>query len=180
MSGLQSRKPTRLKNYDYSSPGAYFLTICVKDMRCLLSSVVGADDPGGPHVCLTDRGTIVADILEKAETYYPDIRIDKYVIMPNHVHILLRVVRDPGAPRSSPPTNADGDPGAPGSSPPTNAVSKYVTALKKFTNRAFGENLWQRGFHDHIIRDDTDYLRRWQYIDENPKKWSMGKDEYYA
>ena len=165
MSGLQSRKPTRLKNYDYSSPGAYFLTICVKDMRCLLSSVVGADDPGGPHVCLTYRGTIVADVLEKTETHYPDIRIDKYVIMPNHVHILLRVVRDPGAPRSSPPTNA---------------VSKYVTALKKFTNRAFGENLWQRGFHDHIIRDDTDYLRRWQYIDENPKKWSMGKDEYYA
>ena len=225
MSGLQSWKPTRLKNYDYSSPGAYFLTICVKDMRCLLSSVVGADDPGGPHVCLTDRGTIVADILEKAETYYPDIRIDKYVIMPNHVHILLRVVRDPGAPGSSPPANADSDPGAPGSSPPTNAegvsgapgsspptnadgdpgapgssppanaegvsgaprsspptnaVSKYVTALKKFTNRAFGENLWQRGFHDHIIRDDTDYLRRWQYIDENPKKWSLGKDEYYA
>ena len=55
-----------------------------------------------------------------------------------------------------------------------------MTALKKFTNKAYGENIWQRSFHDHIIRDEKDYDTRWQYIDENPKKWLMGKDEYYA
>lgn len=96
---------------------------------------------------------------------YADVRIDNYVIMPNHVHLLLTLCGRDGAPRSSPPTNT---------------LSNFVTALKKFTNKAYGENIWQRSFHDHIIRDQKDYNARWQYIDENPKKWLMGKDEYYA
>ena len=55
-----------------------------------------------------------------------------------------------------------------------------MTAFKKYSEKAAGCTIWQRGFYDHIIRDDDDYRLHWQYIDENPKKWSMGKDAYYG
>ena len=66
------------------------------------------------------------------------------------------------------------------SSTPTNLISKFVSAFKKFTNKEADANLWQRGFHDHIIRNEEDLYYHIQYINENPKKWIMGKDEYYA
>ena len=143
---MQNRKPNRLEGYDYSARGAYFVTMCVKDRRRLLSDIVGADDPGGPIVRLSYGGEIVERNLQ--------IMREIYAIC--------------------------GEDGAPRSSPPTNTLSIFITALKKFTNKAYGENIWQRSFHDHIIRDQKDYNARWQYIDENPKKWIMGKDEYYA
>ena len=90
------------------------------------------------------------------------------MIMPNHIHLLISV-------------NSESESGgALRASPPTNKVSNFVTALKKFTSKEIGENIWQRGFHDHIIRDEEDYLTRWQYIDENPQKWMIGKDKYYS
>ena len=162
---MPNRKPTRLSGYDYSGRGAYFVTLCSQNRRCILSAVVGADDPGGPRVRLSPCGEIVEHNLQIMREIYQDIQIDNYVIMPNHVHLLLTLCGRDGAPRSSPPTNT---------------LSNFVTALKKFTNKAYGESIWQRSFHDHIIRDQKDYNARWQYIDENPKKWLMGKDEYYA
>ena len=141
------------------------MTLCVQNHRCILSDIVGADDHGGPRVRLFSAGENVERNLKIMREIYADVRIDNYVIMPNHVHLLLTLCGRDGAPRSSPPTNT---------------LSNFVTALKKFTNKAYGENIWQRSFHDHIIRDQKDYNARWQYIDENPKKWLMGKDEYYA
>lgn len=166
---MRERKPNRLAGYDYSGNGSYFITICVKDRRCVLSEIVGADDPGGPRVSLASHGAIVEQNLSVMREIYPNVRLDNYVIMPNHLHILLTIQHEETA----------GE-GAPRSSPPTSTLSNYVTALKKFTNKAYGENIWQRSFHDHIIRSEDDYLSRWQYIEENPKKWVMGKDEYYA
>ena len=162
MSEDNKRKAMRLRNYDYSSNGAYFITVCVKDMKRVLSDVVGADDLGSPQIRLTKYGRIVENNILKMNGIYSNVNVDTYVVMPNHIHFILSV------------TN-----GAPGSSPPTNTVSKFVTALKKFTNKEIGKKIWQRGFYDHIIRNDEDYNVRSRYIEENPAKWLLMKDEYY-
>ena len=71
--------------------------------------------------------------------------------------------------------------GASGSPLPTNSkLSRHIGTLKRFCNQQIGANIWQTGFHDHIIRNEEDYLHHLQYIEENPRKWLIGKDEYYA
>ena len=164
---LPKRKPNRLRSYDYSTVGAYFITICVQDMRCILATVETNGTPETAHVALSSIGETVKRTLHGINTHYRMIRLDHFIIMPNHVHLLLSV------------NEADPD-GAPGSSPPTNTLSACITAFKKYSENAVGCKIWQRGFHDHIIRDDDDYRLHWQYIDENPKKWSTGKDAYYG
>ena len=95
---------------------------------------------------------------------YPDVNIEKYVIMPNHVHILFTISNDQH--------------GAPGSSRPTQMVPRIIAAIKRFSNRDAGKQLWQDSYHDHIIRDDNDFLNHWRYIDDNPVKWA--EDKYYS
>ena len=138
------RKSPRLKNYDYSQNGAYFLTVCSINRECIFSRIV-ADRVVG----------IVDRYIRKIPEVYGGITVDNYVIMPNHVHILLAVG------------------GVPGSARPT--VSRVVSALKRFSNRDAGEAMWQASFYDHVVRGVGDYLTRWNYIDENPARWYYGK-----
>ncbi len=167
MEKLPNRKPNRLHCYDYSSVVAYFVTVCVQDMRCILAEVEADDTPESARVVLSGTGESVNGILSHINAYYRGIRLDHFVVMPNHVHLLISV------------TEKEQD-GAPRTSPPTNALSSFVTGFKKFSEKAAGRKIWQRSFHDHIIRNDDDYRLHWQYIDENPKKWIMGKDAYYG
>ena len=104
--------------------------------------------------------------LQKIPTAYPNITMHHSLIMPNHVHLLLSV--DVGEHTVK---------GAPRSSRPTQLVPRMITALKRFTNQDMKTDLWQDGFHDHIIRNEADYLRIWAYIDQNPAKWR--EDCYY-
>ena len=155
---LPVRKANRLPEYDYASPGAYFVTICTRDRQCLLSRVtVGADARGGPQLQLTDEGKIVERYILSAERMN-GFHVDSYVVMPNHVHILLRI--DDGPPRASAPT-----------------VSDAVGALKRLVNRSLGRNIWQRSFHEHVIRNANDYREIAEYIDANPAGWA--EDRYY-
>ena len=158
------RKDTRLKEYDYNTNGSYFITICVKGKECLLSHIVGGGVLDAPKIYLSDYGIIVDKQIQEMNSIYNDIQAEKYVIMPNHLHILLRV--QSGSSRTPTPTNS--------------LVSRFVSTLKRFTNKQFGSNIWQRSFHDHIIRNEEDYFLHMQYIDENPSKWLLGKDEYYV
>ena len=162
---LPKRKPIRLPAYDYSSPGAYFVTICTHDRRCLLSRItVGADALGGPSLQWTDTGKIVEQYI--LSTYrMPGFRLDKYVVMPNHIHMILRIDSDAASPDSGPPR----------ASAPT--VSDAVGALKRLVNRSLGKNIWQRSFHEHVIRNENDYREIWEYIDANPAKWA--EDRYF-
>ena len=163
----KSRKLPRLNKYDYSSNGKYFVTICVKDMKCVLSSVVGSGDPDAPQVLLKEYGAVVEENIKTMNSIYSDIVAEKYVIMPNHIHIIISI-------------ESANFSGASGSPLPTNSkLSQYIGTLKRFCNKQIGANIWQTGFYDHIIRDEEDYLNHIQYIDENPKKWVLGKDKYY-
>ena len=160
------RKPTRLFGYDYSSPGAYFITICTKERKCILSRIVGGDVLGAPtHVELLAVGKILHKYINQMNSFYKNVSVDKYVIMPNHIHLILSVAEE-GASRTSPPTRQH------------SVISGFVSTLKRFCNKECGENIWQRSFHDHIIRGDKDYQKIWEYIDTNAVKWK--EDIFFA
>ena len=88
---LPKRKPTRLKGYDYSTPGMYFLTICVKDRKQLLGKIVGCGDFDTPQMILFEYGQILEKHIKLMNEKYSHINVDKYVIMPNHIHLLLTI-----------------------------------------------------------------------------------------
>ena len=202
------RKGIRLPAYDYSSEGAYFVTVCTDGKRRILSELptVGADSvrpyalsgsangadnsicshalPGATVVAddsvrhhvltgatvaagdsvrptvptiLTPIRKIIEDCILSLPLHNHGIRLDKYVVMPNHIHLLLRFVPAEGG-QSRPP------------------LQKVMQSLKSVTTRKCWEfgisKLWQRSFYDHVIRNETDYLKIWQYIEENPLRWS--------
>ena len=150
---LPKSKRLRLQGYDYSSEGCYFLTICTEHRRNLLSTVVGGDDLGAPkEIKLKPYGKIVEKYILSMEKAYDTIKIENYIIMPNHIHLLI-LIDTYGLPRSSAPT-----------------ISNVVTAFKKFVNRDCKRNIWQRGYIDHIIRNQADYENHWNYIEYNAMK----------
>ena len=106
---------------------------------------------------------IVADkYIKQMNGFYENISVDQYVIMPNHIHILLFVCEG-GSPRTSTPTKQ------------TSTVSHFISTFKRFCNKEYGENIWQRGFHDHVIRGREDYEEIVKYIYENPARWYYDK-----
>ena len=162
---LQKRKPTRLKGFDYSTMGAYFITICTQNRRKILSRIVGVDVLGDPkNVELLPYGKIADKYINQMNDFYENIIVDGYVIMPNHIHIMLCVFEG-GSPRTSTPTRQ------------TSTVSHFVSTFKRFCNNDYGENIWQRHFNDHIIRNRQDYEEHIKYIYENPIRWHY--DELY-
>ncbi len=159
---LPKRKPNRLPEYDYSTPGAYFITICVEKKQCLLGNIVGGGALDAPKVRLTPFGKIVEKYILSGNRV-PNVRVDKYVIMPNHIHLLLFV-------------DCDGTSWAPS---PTNAViPHFVSTFKRFCHKEAGKRFFQRSYHDHIIRGDEDYAKIWEYIDNNPARWQ--EDCFYC
>ncbi len=177
---LAQRKDLRLKQYDYSSKGAYFVTICIKDRKRILSNIikpavgVGAHDdplipqPLIPRVQLTRIGGIVQKYLLSSENI-SGVKIDRYVIMPDHIHVMIFLYPDEYA------TRKDGSSRAP---TPTNEMLPHiVSTFKRFCNKKIGDNIFQRGYIEHIVRDRADYEARIKYIYENPIRWYY--DELY-
>ncbi len=167
---LPQRKNTRLWGFDYNTPGAYFITICTKNKLKILSHIVGGDvldAPFGdvPQVKLTQYGKTADKYLRQLNDFYADIEIDNYVIMPNHIHVMLLVLKN-GASRTSPPTRQHA------------SVSRFVSTFKRFCNKEYGKNMWQVSFNDHIIRNHEDYENHLKYIYENPGHWYS--DELYT
>ena len=150
----QSRKHNRLENYDYSQNGAYFVTICTQDRKPVLSTIVGDGFPVPKPI-----GKISEEYIRWIAEKYPNVTVDRYVIMPDHIHILLRI---------------DGT----GNPSPTigNVVGWYKYQVTKQANLLLnkpGEKLFQRSYYDHVIRNQQDYDEIWQYIENNPRKWLM-------
>ena len=159
---LPKRKSTRLKNYDYNTPGAYFITICTKDRKQILSQIcVGDGVLDVPENKLTFYGKVAKKHITAMSNFYENISVDKYVIMPNHIHLLIQIKSSSvnGSSRTPNPTN--------------NEVSRFVSTFKRFCNKEYGKNIWQRLSNDHIIRNQKDYERIWTYIDINPIKWEQ-------
>jgi len=150
---LPKRKRTRLKDYDYSQNGAYFVTICTKDKEKLLSEIiVGEGLCALPQNNLSPIGKEIENCIKHINNNYDNVVIDKYVIMPNHIHLI--VMLDDSGGHGNPP------------------LQNIIGQLKSFTTNKYKKQLWQRSFHDHIIRGGKDYQEIWQYIDTNPVKWT--------
>lgn len=151
------RKQLRLNGYDYSQNGAYFVTVCTKDKRRILSKIVGDGLCAVPKTELTNIGEFVEKSIQFINSY-PDICVDKYVVMPNHIHIIISIYNEKYG-------KADID------------IPEIIRRFKSYTTKLFGDELWQRSYHDHIIRGQQDYDETWQYIDENPLRWFIKNNE---
>jgi len=160
---LPERKRNRLKDFDYSTSGAYFITICTHERKKMLSNIVGGDVLDAPKkVDLLPYGAIAEKYIIKMSDFYDEIKVDKYVIMPNHIHMII-FVSESGASRTSPPTKQH------------SSISQFVSTFKRFCNKEFGKNVWQRSFYDHVIRDREDYEEIAKYIRDNPARWFYDK-----
>jgi putative transposase len=162
-SNKRHRRSIRLRDYDYAQAGAYFITICVHDRRCLFGDVVDGE------MRLNELGLIVTECWGDLPNHYPHIELDIFVVMPNHVHgiVILKdgLGVDVGAGLKPAPTNR-------------HALPEIIRGLKTFSSRRINQQrktpglpVWQRNYYEHIIRnqDDLDHTR--QYILDNPAKW---------
>jgi len=162
----------RLKEYDYSQCGSYFITFCVESRHNLLGKVfVGSGFHARPYVELSKLGIAVQKTIEYIRNSNKNVEIPSYVIMPNHVHMLITL----NTIKNKTPSVGHGSP----------TLQSIVGRIKSYTTKQWNEirstqhqTFWQDSFHNHIIRNEDDYLRHWQYIDNNPAKWA--EDDYYV
>ena len=162
MGELPRRKANRLAGYDYSQPGCYFVTICTKGREHLFwdrfDGGVGAAFGRPP---LSQKGLTVEQEIRTLSATYSMVTVPKYVVMPNHVHLLIRIEsKEDGRPKAAP------------------TLGCIINQFKGAVTKRVGYPIWQKGYHDHIIRTDADYLRVWDYMDTNPAKWR--EDCYYT
>lgn len=167
---LHKRKHPRLKEYDYSQNGCYFVTICVKNRAPLLGAIpVGRDDHIPPSIDLSAIGLIADRFIQSISTTYKNFTIDKYVIMPNHIHLLITIAnqsKEIGEIKSSPVIEAN-----------RTKIQTVIRSFKTMLSKQIGHSIWQDSFYDHVIRDEADCQSTWDYIDNNPGKWQ--EDELF-
>ena len=154
----QNRKRIRLENFNYASAGAYFITVCTKDRSTILWENVGADIIRPENVPLSAIGKIADRAIRQIPVHYENISVDKYCIMPDHIHLILSI--------------HSGDSGRMISAP---TVSTVVGSMKRWVSKQAGRPIWQRSFYDHGIRNQRDYDEIWEYIENNPLKYALNR-----
>ena len=173
---LPYRKSIRLKNYDYSSNGYYFVTICTQNREKLFGEIVGATLCGRPN----NPDKVIVKWLLELENKFKGVKIDEYIVMPNHIHFIIK--------RTGDHTGSTGDhTGSTGDhtgSPllrdiigwfKTMSTNEYIAGVKDGRFMPFKGHLWQRNYYEHIIRNYDDYIYIAEYIQNNPLKWEEDK-----
>jgi len=152
------RKQNRLPEFDYSTATAYFITVCTENRRNLFWEKVEAIIDRPQNAPLTSLGKLTEQGIRNIEIIYDSVSVDHFVIMPDHIHLLLRI-------------RSDGD----GRSMIAPTVSNIIRQMKGFVSKRSKESVWQKGFYDHVIRGESDYAEIWNYIENNPIKWTADK-----
>lgn len=164
---IHHRRSIRLPNYDYTCPGAYFVTVCVQNRECLFGDVVGGS------VQLNEWGRMVHDEWLRTETLRSNVRLYAFVVMPNHFHAIVTIDEfRRGTARRAPTTERFGRPVS-GSLP--TIMRAFKSAATKRINRlrtSPGVPVWQRNYYERIIRDDGEIHRIREYIAANPTHWA--------
>jgi REP element-mobilizing transposase RayT len=167
---------TRLQGYDYSLPGAYFVTACTRNRECLFSDI----DNG--QIVLNELGKIVLDCWNDLPNHYSDIILDAFVVMPNHIHGIIGIdngigIVETGFKPVSTPASANTTTKLDKHN--NHGLSEFVRALKTFSSRRIntyrqtpGYQVWQSRFHEHIIRGEEELTRIREYIVNNPQRWA--------
>lgn len=172
----------RLPGWDYSSHGCYFVTVCTKERNCILSKIVNGD------IVLTPVGCIVGQEFRITEKIRPNVSIDEYAVMPNHIHAIIRIgLSDVETPRCG-VSNSEFVPTQSGETPQRGVSTKEpqkprqdslgsiighikTSITKRARHLGYHSPLWQPRFHDHVIRDETEYHLIRRYIQDNPANW---------
>jgi REP element-mobilizing transposase RayT len=169
------RRSIRLKGFDYRSTGAYFVTICTFKRLCLFGEV--ADDA----VMLTAVGRIVESGWRAIPAFFPQVNLGLFIVMPNHLHGII----DLEDVRAKHPHAADASPLHRSRPKGTGrgSVSAVMQSFKATAARRVRSipgmddlRLWQRGFHDHVVRNAEDLDRIRRYIEENPLRWALDEE----
>ena len=150
------RKRNRLENFDYSQPNVYLITICTENREHLFGVVDARNDP--PATVLSPLGELVERAILGIEDHYSNTNLITYSILPNHLHLLLQL-NETDAPN-----------------PPS--VSRIIKQMKEYITKTWGRNVWQKGFHDEVIRNEKHFQEAWDYVTYNPAKWEA--DQYYV
>ncbi len=161
------RKSIRLKGYDYTREGAYYVTLCTQNKKCIFGKVVEE------RTELNDLGKVVAGSWKWLARRYSYVELDEWIVMPNHFHGIL-LIRAAGGSRTAPTAS---DPVQ--RSRKIKPLGRLIGAFKTVSSTRIsqlsslsGSEVWQRDFYDHVIRDRADLLRIRQYIQENPMLWT--------
>jgi REP element-mobilizing transposase RayT len=175
---LPQRKLQRLTNYNYSQNGAYFLTICTQNRLPLFGAIEN------DNMILNSAGKMVFEKFFEISEFYQDIIIDKFTVMPNHLHAIM-IIDHSGTTQL---TLSQSDMLT--MSFPTLSLSEYIQRFKTLTTKLyidgvksgeyppFDKKIWQKSYHDHVIRNEQGYKKIWEYIDTNPLKWQ--EDLYFV
>lgn len=160
---LPQRKNLRLRDFDYSQAGYYFITICTANKRHVFGQIINGT------MVLNEFGNVTSSCIEEIPNHIENTIIDKYVVMPNHIHLIL-IVQDINSSSEEKPlsfieTSKQIVP---------KAIQQFKASVTRNTKMA---GLWQSRYYDHIIRNEPEYLKIWEYIETNPLKWEL--DTYY-
>ena len=154
MSEIPKRKQIRIEDYDYSAPGAYFVTICTANREKILWKDGRFELCSPAKIVLSNAGMIVCKEIEKLNTIYNAVSVDTFCIMPDHIHLLLVIHTDADGRTQFAPT-----------------ISRVVKQFKGAITKQIGRSIWQKSFHEHGIRNQQDYDEIWRYIENNPLKY---------
>jgi putative transposase len=164
MKEFSTRKRIRLENHDYSQAGSYFITVCSIQGELLFGDILV-----GQGLCscrLSSIGTVIDHQINELKNRFANIKISKYIIMPNHIHMIISISE--GRQEQSP---------CPKIGDIVCMLKSRTTKLSNQRDNMQGRKIWQYRYHDHIIRNESEYQRIWNYIDTNPQKWN--EDYYY-
>ncbi|MFH0979401.1 MAG: transposase [Candidatus Roizmanbacteria bacterium] len=166
----RQRKPNRLKNFNYSSNGYYFVTICAKNRECLFGEIIDG------KMVLNEHGKIIEKYWEEIPNHYQNILLDEFIIMPNHIHGIVviskhkqKIIKNVGTEQCSVPTRFG-------------LLSKIIKSFKEIIIKIFHIEFgnyrfkWQRSFYDHIIRNEESVQKIREYIRNNAKNWNKDRN----
>jgi REP element-mobilizing transposase RayT len=170
---IHHRKSIRLKGFDYSSAGAYYVTIVTWHRDCLFGEVVQPKFPTEAYVNLSAPGKIADECWRAIPDHFPSVELGAYMVMPNHVHgIIVINGLSVGATQWVAPTSHKIRPNGPKRGSLGAIIGSYKMAVtRRIQHELNFKSVWQRNYHDHIIRDETDLQNKTDYIEANPSLW---------
>lgn len=173
-SDLRSRRSVRLPGYDYSRVGMYFVTICADQRRCIFGDI------RRNTAVLSQIGEVVSSCWREIPCHFPHVKVETYVVMPNHVHGILTIQsKGPSATllnKTARGMESFGKP-TPGSIP--TIVRSFKAAASRHARESglvAGEPIWQRGYYEHVLRNTREYIEATNYILLNPARWADDED----
>jgi len=190
INGLPQRKSIRLKGYDYSQAGLYFITICTQNRKHLFGNIKNG------KMILNNAGKMITKLWFDMINDFPKIKLHEFTIMPNHIHGIIQIVpadsisarTDSISARNADSIRAEMDSAPTGGhtdnrtdipgiiqSFKRHTTIEYIKMVKQNILPPFNKRIWQRNYWEHIVRNENEYMRITQYIIDNPKKWENDK-----